>query len=146
MLEAVGRGDAADLRRRAAGRPIANPFIRPPRNASPTPVGSATLRGATAGTSTWPDFVMTDEPFSPFVTISDVGLLEHFLLAHAGLLPDQLELVVVADQDMRAVDAVLQLVAGHARALLAGIEDERNLQRPALLRVLTPSRPDRSAR
>ena len=69
------------------------------------------MRGATAGTSTCPVFVITDEPCSPCVTTSDVGLLEHVSLAHPGLLADQLELVVVADHDVRAGDAVLQLVA-----------------------------------
>src|SRR5262249_58057043 len=38
--------------------------------------------------------------------------------------------------DGRAGDAVLQLLARHAGALLARIEDERDAERAALLRVL----------
>ena len=63
-------------------------------------------------------------------------LREHVALAESGLLPDQLELVVVADDEMRADDAVFELGARHARALLAGVEDVRDAQRAALLGVL----------
>ena len=40
MLERVGRGDAAQLGADRQGAPTAEPFSKPPRNASPTPVGS----------------------------------------------------------------------------------------------------------
>src|SRR5581483_7026183 len=65
-----------------------------------------------------------------------LGDSQDVALAHAGLLTEQLELVVVDDDDRRAGDAVLQRVAIHARALLAGIEDERDAERAALLGVL----------
>ena len=64
------------------------------------------------------------------------GHAEHVGLAHPGLLPDQLELVVVADDDGRALDAVAQLRAVHPRALLARIPDVAHAQRAALLGVL----------
>ncbi len=86
-------------RRCRTGSPSASPFIRPPRNASPTPVGSTMRCGVTAGTSTRPSRVITDEPCSPRVTISASDFAEDVVLAQAGLLPQQLELVVVADHD-----------------------------------------------
>ena len=55
VLEGVGRGDAAEpARTPRRSRPSASPFIKPPRNASPTPVGSTIWRGGTAGTSMRP--------------------------------------------------------------------------------------------
>src|SRR5205807_924059 len=48
----------------------------------------------------------------------------------------QLQLGVVDDHDCRARHAVAQVVARHPRALLTGIEDERNVERAALLGVL----------
>ena len=67
--------------------------------------------GATAGTSTCPSRVITDDPCSPRVTISVLATHQDVRLAHPGLLPQQLELVVVDDDDRRADDAVAQLVA-----------------------------------
>ena len=50
--------------------------------------------------------------------------LEQLLLVHARLLANQLELVIVADHQARARNAVAKLVAGQPRALLARVEDE----------------------
>jgi hypothetical protein len=64
---------AATLPSRAeasTGKPSARPFMSPPRNASPTPVGSTIRCGTTAGTSTRPLRVNTEDPCSPRVTIS----------------------------------------------------------------------------
>ena len=55
MLQRIGRGHAAHPRaHRRRARPSAIPFMNPPRNASPTPVGSTIAAGGTAGTSMRP--------------------------------------------------------------------------------------------
>src|SRR5258707_12577033 len=56
--------------------------------------------------------------------------------AQPGFLAQQLELVVVDDDDGGARDAFAQLVARHARALLARVEDELDAERPAFLGIL----------
>ena len=94
------------------------------------------MRARPPATSTRPPAVMTDDPCSPRVTISAFAAPRMLGFAEAGLLPQQLELVVVADDDGGADDAVAQLVARHARALLARVEDERDAERAALLGVL----------
>ena len=124
-------------RRPGSRRPRAIPFRNPPRNASPTPVGSTIRCGGTAGTCRPAvPFERSEHPFSPRVTTSAPAARQDRLLVEPGLLPDQLELVVVADDEGRAQPAHPQLVAGHARALLTRIPDEGNPQRAALLRVL----------
>ena len=52
VLERVGGGDAAEPRADLVGQAEREPFMKPPRNASPTPVGSTMRSGVTAGTST----------------------------------------------------------------------------------------------
>ena len=64
------------------------------------------------------------------------AVLEDLGFAKAGFLAQELELVVVADDDRGALDAVGQLAAVHARALLPGVEDVTDAERPALLRIL----------
>src|SRR5258707_11405042 len=56
--------------------------------------------------------------------------------AQPGFLAQQLELVVVDDDDGGAGDAFAQLVARHARALLARVEDELDAERTAFLGIL----------
>ena len=93
----------ACARRLRSRRHRASPFMNPPRNASPTPVGSTMRCGGTAGTSVRAGcredraavLALASRP-APRACASIVGLVE------PGLLPDQLELVVVADHERRA--------------------------------------------
>src|SRR3954452_16418190 len=64
---------------------------------------------------------------------------EDRLFVQSCFLANQLELVVVADNDRRTDESVLQLVAGHPRALLAGIPDVRDPEHAALFRILEHS-------
>ena len=55
VLEGVGGGDGAQARADlVVGAPCDSPFMKPARNASPTPVGSTIRVGGTAGTSLRP--------------------------------------------------------------------------------------------
>src|SRR5205823_4328583 len=54
---------------------------------------------------------------------------EDAALVEPGLLTQQLELVIVDDDERRARHPFAQLVAGHPRALLTRIENERNAER-----------------
>src|SRR5262245_6398617 len=82
--------------------------------------------------------VLRDDGGAVFATGHDqrVAALEDFGLAEIRLLPEQLELVIVADHDAGTVDAFREVTALHAGALLTGIEDVANPERPALLGVL----------
>ena len=86
-------------RARRYGRPSARPFMSPPRNASPTPVGSTMRRGGTAGTSI--AAVRGQDRRSVLAARDDQRLaaLENGGFVEPGLLLEQLELVVVADDD-----------------------------------------------
>src|SRR6185436_11868341 len=64
------------------------------------------------------------------------GALQDVGLAEAGFLANQLELVVVADDEIRAVDAIGELGSAHAGALLARVENKTDAERPALFGVL----------
>src|SRR5690606_37603108 len=61
---------------------------------------------------------------------------EHARLVEAGLLAQQLELVVVAHNHERAGKTRLELGTRHAGALLPGIEDVPDAEHAALFRIL----------
>src|ERR1039457_658866 len=65
-------------------------------------------------------------PVLAFRDDQDLRRSEDVRLTPAGLLADQLEFIIVADDDERAGQAIRQLIARHARALLAGVEDVRD--------------------
>src|SRR5262249_15817440 len=56
-------------------------------------------------------------------------------LGEAGLLRQELVFVIVADEKSRTGQPLAELIARHARALLAWIEDERDPHRAPLVRV-----------
>ena len=136
MLECVRRRDAADLRAHASyGQPSAMPFIRPPRKASPTPVGSTIRCGVTAGTSDAPP---RDDGRPVFALGHDerAALREDGLLARPGLLLQDLVLVVIADDDRGADDAVAQFVPDIRAHCCPGSKMNADAERAAFLGVL----------
>ena len=62
----------------------------------------------------------------------DLGAVEHALHVALRALLDELELVVVADHDPRAVDAVVDVRAIHHRKLMRRVKDEWHLAFSAL--------------
>ena len=140
VLERVGGGDAAEPAARFQAGLRAMPFMKPPRNASPTPVGSTMRAAARRARRRVSADVSIDEPCSPRVTTRIPACSRRACSPSAGLLPDQLELVVVADDAAPPREPVAQLGAAHPRALLARVEDERDAQRAALLGVLQHGR------
>src|SRR5688572_2817162 len=136
VLQRVGGGDAPELRAHAEGRPLGEPLheAAAERVADAGRVDDAMRRhGLDVGAR--PAMVQR----APLFAARDhqqLRRLENTVFAQAGLLPNELEFIVVADDHLGADDAIAQLVAAHPRALLAGIEDVGDLQRAALLRVL----------
>ena len=98
-------------------RPALRPVRKPARNASPTPVGSVWLVSGT--TPTWmvvPSRSTMSTPLAPSVVTRSSTFLQNVGLRPAGLVQQQLPLVVVGEQVGGTVDQLVDLVPGQAGA------------------------------
>src|SRR5689334_21060007 len=136
VLEGVGCGHAAESAADLQARPLRE-ALQEPATESITDA-----RGIDDGAWRHRGNIDGDAPLPRRATVlaagddQRAGALQDRILVELRLLLHQLQFVVVADDDGRALDPVGELLPGHARALLARIPDERDAERPALFGVL----------
>src|SRR5215217_3333703 len=123
MLQCVGRGHTADTRTDFVRRLLSHSFEKSTakRIADARRVDDP-MRGYGRYVDTFWHFARQHcATVFAFGDDESLGAVQHLRLTHARFLPEQLELVVVAYDERCAGHPLGELIAGHARALLAGI-------------------------